>query len=92
MAAAARRSVLGGYRGLLLTIRTVFGADRAAVVHCTNEARKAVRSNAAESDPAKIAQLVKDMSEAAEFLRTSIAQAQLNDSGRYGACWCNCGG
>ena len=79
-----RSSVLSGYRDLLHTIRVVFGADRAAVLHCTREARVAFQQNRLISDPTKIQQMVSEISDARDFLRSNIAQARLNDAGRYG--------
>lgn len=55
-----------------------------AISHCTTQARTAFRENALESDPSRIKQMLADAAEAADFLRQHIAQARLNDAGRYG--------
>ena len=36
------------------------------------------------SDPSRIKQLVEEAQEAADFIRTAVVQAKLNDRGNYG--------
>ncbi|RYG50504.1 hypothetical protein EON67_05160 [archaeon] len=83
---ALRPQVLSGYRGLLRAIGTVFRGDEIALAHCRRTARAAVMSNATEADAAKLAGMVKELGEATEFLTMNVAQAKLNDAGRYGTC------
>lgn len=84
MASALRPQVLSGYRELLRAIHNTFRADTRAIIQCTGEARKAFRANVSERDQDKIKRMVADAHEAASFLRQHIAQAKLNDAGRYG--------
>lgn len=78
-----RSNVLRGYRAFLLTIRTVFGADKHAVATCRRMAREAFEKNKAERSPERVQQMLLEAEDAMDFLRTNIAQAQLNGAGRY---------
>jgi complex III assembly factor LYRM7 len=82
---ALRPQVLRAYRDLLRTIHVVFRADSTAVRHCKGEARKGFSQHIAESDPTRIQKLIVEAADATEFLRQHIAQAALNQQGRYGA-------
>ena len=60
-----------------------FKGDQQALQRCRAEARKQFRANAGERDSARIARMVEDALDAANFLRESVVQAQLNAQGNY---------
>jgi hypothetical protein len=79
-----RRGVLSGYKALIGTIRQTFRGDTAALAHGRSTAKAAFLQNAYERDAVKVQQMIEDIHEAREFLTLHIAQAKLNEAGRYG--------
>ena len=80
---ATRSRALSSYRTLLRSIRVVFGADASALRKCRADARGAFALNAGERDAATIERQIADAAEASDFIRQHIAQAKLNQHGRY---------
>ena len=81
--AAAPRPVVASFRALLRVVRETFRGDAQALRTCRAEARKQYLAHAGERDGARVARLVADAHDAAQFLRDSVVQAQLNDQGNY---------
>ena len=71
------------YRSLLRVVRETFQGDALALRKCYAEAAKQFRANAGERDSARIARMVADAVDAADFLRESVVQASLNEQGNY---------
>lgn len=76
-------SAVTKYRTLLRAIGTVFRGDLHAMSACKGQARAAFMQQANVADPELIKKLLADADEAVEFLVHNVAQAKLNDSGRY---------
>jgi complex III assembly factor LYRM7 len=76
-------STPSSYRTLLRVVRDTFKGDSLALRKCRAEARAQFRANAGERDSGRIARMVADALDAAQFLRESVVQAQLNAQGNY---------
>ena len=86
MSATSSAPVARSFRVLLRTVRETFAGDAVALAKSRAAVREQFRAHARERDAAKIARLVADAHDAANFLRESIVQAKLNkDGSRYGA-------
>jgi complex III assembly factor LYRM7 len=83
MSAPAARPVSASFRALLRAVKDTFKGDLQALRTCRAEARKQYRAHASERDGARIERLVADAQDAAQFLRESVVQAQLNEQGNY---------
>lgn len=83
MAQPLRREVLGSYRYVLRAISDTFRGDARAVKTSLTAARAEFRKHGAVTDAAVVKKMVHDARDAADFLRHSIVQAQLNSEGRY---------
>lgn len=78
MAAALKSEVLGSYRYVLRAIRETFQNDVDAVQKSKAAARMEYRKHFGVKDNGQISKMVADARDAADFLRSSIVQAQLN--------------
>jgi complex III assembly factor LYRM7 len=83
MSSPSLRAVPASFRAVLRAVRDTFKGDARALATCRAEARKQFRANAGERDAARVAKMVADALDAAQFLRDSVVQAALNDKGNY---------
>jgi len=80
---APARPVVASFRALLRVVKETFKGDAQALRTCRVEARNQYLKHAGERDATRIARLVADAVDAAQFLRESVVQAALNEQGNY---------
>eukprot|EP01025_Chloroclados_australasicus_P034899 TRINITY_DN35627_c0_g2_i1.p4 TRINITY_DN35627_c0_g2~~TRINITY_DN35627_c0_g2_i1.p4 ORF type:complete len:126 (-),score=9.30 TRINITY_DN35627_c0_g2_i1:115-459(-) len=79
----SKSQILGAYRLLRRTSNKTFQGDIPMILESRKRIREAFDTYSTETDSAKIQQLLQDARDAADFLRTSIVQAPLNERGSY---------
>ena len=79
----AVRTAVGAYRALMRAQRDLFLNDAASRATARAETRSAFMANAA-AKPEDVPAMIEDAHETALFIRSNVAQAELNDRGHYG--------
>eukprot|EP01024_Parvocaulis_polyphysoides_P029297 TRINITY_DN26444_c0_g1_i5.p4 TRINITY_DN26444_c0_g1~~TRINITY_DN26444_c0_g1_i5.p4 ORF type:complete len:112 (+),score=18.91 TRINITY_DN26444_c0_g1_i5:589-924(+) len=79
----SKQQIFSAYRTLRRASLKTFQGDEMMLAEGAKKIREAFESYRLETDPGKIEQLLKDAADAAEFLRTSIVQAKMNERGSY---------
>lgn len=79
----ASRTAVGAYRALIRAQRDLFVNDATNLATARAETRTAFMANA-KAKPEDIPALIDDAHETALFIRSNVAQAELNERGHYG--------
>jgi len=79
MAAPARQTAIGAYRLLLRTVATTFKGDDLTLLAAKKEIRQKFEDNRDNSGT----ELVSEAYDAAEFIKTHVVQAEMNEEGNY---------
>ncbi|KAK9826730.1 hypothetical protein WJX81_002385 [Elliptochloris bilobata] len=74
---------LAVYRLLLRSVNKAFRNDDEMLLKSAQEIRSRYQAAASETDPAAVARLCAEGEEAADFIRTYVVQARLNERGNY---------
>lgn len=82
--ASLRSKTLSAYAKLMRAQRDTFHEDVKMRLAAAQRIQTAFRANKDVADEKKIAELVKNAEDTANFLRKHIAQGVLTDEGRYG--------
>ncbi|KAK9831574.1 hypothetical protein WJX74_000763 [Apatococcus lobatus] len=74
---------LAAYRVLLRSITAAFKGDAFMLQQSRREVRHKYQEAAGLTDPAEVQKKVAEAKEAADFIRTNVVQAQLNERGNF---------
>jgi len=83
MSARAPTTARGAYRVLLRAQQKLFRGDIVALTSAREQTRAEFQKQAGETDPDRVAMLVADAVDTAQFMRSNVVQAQLNERGNY---------
>eukprot|EP01023_Acetabularia_acetabulum_P060643 TRINITY_DN7290_c0_g1_i12.p4 TRINITY_DN7290_c0_g1~~TRINITY_DN7290_c0_g1_i12.p4 ORF type:complete len:111 (-),score=17.38 TRINITY_DN7290_c0_g1_i12:347-679(-) len=79
----SQSQVLSAFRVLRRASLKAFRGDEVMLAEGAKRIREAFETYRLETDPEKVKELLQDASEATDFLRTRIVQAELNERGSY---------
>ena len=79
----ASQSALGAYRKLLRTVAATFKGDDVTLSAARREIRQKFEDNRQVADESSLPVMIADAYDAAEFIKTHVVQAELNESGNY---------
>ncbi|CAM9901043.1 unnamed protein product [Discosporangium mesarthrocarpum] len=78
-----RREVLGGFKRLMRARLEVFREDTQAVDAARETLRAEFMKNSGETDPSKIAVLIKGIAEVESMLKFNVVQGKKNERGNF---------
>ncbi|WZN58949.1 mitochondrial zinc maintenance protein [Chloropicon roscoffensis] len=79
----ARQTALGAYRLLLRSVAQTFKGDESTLLAAKKEIRQKFEDSRGMSDEKARSDLIYEAYDAAEFIKTHVVQAELNEEGHY---------